>query len=143
MKKSNPFPKRCWRPRSYRTIISGAVVMSLWLCTPAFAESAGKGRGKGDADRSSIERQGERVVHEAVDAVVDEAVGDHGTSGMPPGLAKQGKMPPGLAKQGKTPPGWDKGQKEGWGDGKKESPLRRLIRGIFRKGPPKPDPTAQ
>lgn len=104
---------------------------------PAHAQGKAKGRtvDVGQAASDAVKR----TAVEAVDAVVDEIAGDdgaQGASGMPPGLAKKGKMPPGLEKQGKVPPGWSKGNKVGWTGGsvqpKKESLVRRMIRGIFR-----------
>ena len=108
------------------------VLMAAWGAAPGWAQP------KNEAGRR-VERAAERVADEAVDAVVDEIAGEDqpSTSGMPPGLAKKGGMPPGLAKQGKVPPGWDKGKKAGWKDApKKESWIRRAVRGIFsRKAP--------
>ena len=111
----------------------GALAIAMWFAVPVLAQGKGKGSQK---QKGAVER----IADEAVDAVVDEIVGDEAPSGLPPGLAKQGKVPPGLAKQGKTPPGWEQGKKTGWGEGaagsKKESLLRRLIRGIFRRRTP-------
>jgi hypothetical protein len=114
-------------------MIGVVILWSLLLQPAAFAEH-NKGRGRDRQDRT------EKIANEAMDGVADELLDEKGkpsasgAKGVPPGLAKKGKMPPGLAKQGKTPPGWSKGEKTGW-DGAEEqpSPLRRLIRGIFRK----------
>jgi len=84
-----------------------------------------------------------------VDAVADELLDDKGrvttTGPRPPGLAKKDKLPPGLEKQGKIPEGWSHGKKTGWvktGEAKKESLVRRIIKGIFRRGqqPPPASP---
>ena len=114
------------------------VMMSVAMSAPVYANGRGKGKGQASEPQS---RAG-KMADDAMDVVADELLDEKGrvnTGGMPPGLAKKDKLPPGLAKQGKTPPGWEKGKKEGWGDGKKESPFRRLIRGVIRKSkPPKP-----
>ena len=116
----------------------GAALMTLSLATAVWAKPPqGHGGGRPDTAGEHTKRAGDKVANEAVDAVTDELVGtssSSGSTGMPPGLAKQGKVPPGLAKQGKTPPGWEKGRKEGWKSGepeKKEGWIRRTIRGIF------------
>jgi len=116
-------------------------VVVMALCAPAYANGQGKAKGQAQEPPS---RAG-KMVGEAMDVVADELLDEKGRvrpSGKPPGLAKKDAMPPGLAKQGKTPPGWEKGQKEGWDNGKKESPFRRLIRGIFRKST-QPAPKSQ
>jgi hypothetical protein len=114
----------------------------------------GKGKGRGpqkpESTTEHIEKTGKRVVNEAVDAVADELLDDKGrvttTGSKPPGLAKKDKIPPGLEKQGKVPAGWSQGKKTGWdktGEPKKESLVRRIIRGIFRKKQePAPTPPA-
>ena len=128
------------------------VCLGLGLASPALAEP-GKGKGHGQQSESTtehVEKAGKRVVNEAVDAVADELLDDKGrvttTGGMPPGLAKKGKMPPGLEKQGKVPEGWGHGKKTGWektGEPQKESLVRRIIKGIFRKKQePAPTPPA-
>ena len=119
------------------------VCLGLLLASPAMAEPGkGKGRGQPAADSTTeqVKRTGKRVVDEAVDAVADEVLDDKGrvttTGPKPPGLAKKGKMPPGLEKQGKVPEGWSHGKKTGWdktGEPQKESLVRRVIKGIFRK----------
>ena len=115
----------------------GVLVLGLGVASPVFAQGQGKAYGR---DGQAREDRGpvERIADEAVDAVVDELVGEETTpsGGMPPGLSKKGKMPPGLAKQGKTPPGWEKGKKAGWEKSeasaeKKKSWVRRLIGGLF------------
>ena len=123
------------------------VVVLGWVPV-ARAEPKGKGYGYGKAPQSTeghAKRAAERVANEAIDAVADELAGPQGgaagSGGMPPGLSKKGKMPPGLEKQDKVPPGWDKGKKTGWGNApKKESFVRRLIKGIFRRGQPETTP---
>lgn len=112
------------------------VILALWIAAPLFAQPPGHGRPRTDTTEERIKRRSHDVANEAVDAVADELTGTPSTSGRPPGLAKKGKLPPGLAKQNKVPPGWSKGRKEGWGDGQKESPIRKLIRAIFRKPAP-------
>jgi hypothetical protein len=112
-----------------RHVMVGLLIVGL--ASPAFAKHEGHGH--------VHPSKAEQVANEAMDAVADELLDEQGrvrAGGGPPGLAKQGKLPPGLEKQGKTPPGWSRGKKTGW-DGKatteRQSPLRRLIRGIFRK----------
>jgi len=104
-------------------------------------QGRGVGRGRRVEEQAPWKRAGERVTEEAVDAVVDELVGENqgpaGAAGMPPGLSKKGGLPPGLEKQGKVPPGWSKGQKTGWDRsrtaGKPEGFLRRIIKGVFQR----------
>ena len=115
---------------------SFVVVLALWVAAPLFAQPPGHGRARTETTEEHIKRRSHDVANEAADAVADELTGKPASSGMPPGLAKKGELPPGLAKKHKVPPGWSKGRKEGWGDGQKESPLRKLIRGIFRKPAP-------
>lgn len=121
---------------------SACLVVLLCLTPPVSAQGKGKGHGQESDVEGHAQRAGERVANEAINAVVDELAGDHGSAvfpgGGPPGLARQGKVPPGLAKQGKTPPGWAHGKKAGWdGQPEHESFIRRLIRGIFgRKAEP-------
>jgi hypothetical protein len=121
-----------------KRVVGLVVVLSWCTCSFAFAEHQGRGRGKGT--KKAPEDRAERIANEVVDAVVEEAVGEQTQSGLPPGLSKRGHLPPGLEKQGKTPPGWSKGTKEGWGDGKKDSPLRKLIRGVLGRGKGTPPP---
>ena len=109
------------------------IVMAYWVAAPLFAQPPGRGRPRAETSEERIKRRGQDVTNEAVDAIADELTGKPSTSGRPPGLAKKGELPPGLAKKNHVPPGWSKGRKEGWGDGQRESPIRRLIRGIFRK----------
>lgn len=115
-------------------VASIGVVVALGMAMPAWAN--GKGRGHAQPAPSAKDTA-KRVVDEAADAVADELLNEQGqgtTTSRPPGLSKKGKMPPGLEKQGKTPPGWSKGKKTGWQEGQpKESLLRRLTRGIFRR----------
>lgn len=112
-----------------------SLLISLVLLTgPAFAAPKEKPHAHGPSD-TSLEKAQKKVTDEAVDAVVDELVGHESApkgTGVPPGLAKQGKTPPGLEKQGKTPPGWQKaelGEPE-----KKEGLIRRWIKGVFGGG---------
>lgn len=119
--------------------LAGAVAVACIMAAPVWAKPPhGHGGGRPETAGQRAKKAADRVAGEAVDAVADELTGttSSGSSGMPPGLAKKGKMPPGLAKQGKTPPGWDKGRKEGWNgqQPKKESLIRRAVRGIFRRG---------
>lgn len=125
------------------------IVVAILVGLPALvlAKPEGKGFRKQQKEESITRQAAKRVTHEAVDAILDELVGENDTSSasnMPPGLSKKGKLPPGLEKKGKVPPGWSKGKKQGW-DGKvsaepkKESFLRRAIRGIFRGGKSKED----
>jgi hypothetical protein len=115
--------------------------MVLGAASLAVAEPKGNWQRAPQSPEEHAKRAAERVANEAVDAVVDELAGPQSSAGvpgsMPPGLAKKGKMPPGLAKQGKVPPGWEKGKKTGWGgEPKQESFIRRMIKGIFRRGEP-------
>ena len=117
-----------------------ALILMVGMAGPVFAEHPGKGRGRPHEESvdEHAKKAGKRVTNEAIDAVADELAGtSSGTSsgGKPPGLAKKGKMPPGLEKQGKTPPGWEKGKKTGWGnEPKRESWIRRAVRGVFGRG---------
>ena len=120
----------------------GAGIAVLLTAGSAAAEHPGQGRGRSKSATPAAKESGKRVVNEAADAVADELLGQETTSGRPPGLSKKDHLPPGLAKQGRVPPGWSKGRKEGWDKTPKESPLRRMIRGIFRR-PPNPAPPAQ
>ena len=126
-------------------LVSIGMAVALGMAAPAWAN--GKGRGHAQPAPSAKET-GKRVVNEIADTVADELLDEQGrvtTTNRPPGLAKNDKMPPGLAKQGKTPPGWDKGNKSGWKESQpKESLLRRLTRGIFRKAtkPPSGQPAS-
>ncbi len=108
------------------------LVLTLVVCPFLFAQGRGKGHDHGRSDKTSVEKAGERIVDEAVDAVTDELVGEGSSS------TRSGGMPPGLSKKGKTPPGWSKGKKVGWDKDssppKRDSWVRRLIRGIFRGG---------
>ena len=115
---------------------SFVVVLALGVAAPLFAQPPGRGRPRVETTEEHIKRRSHEVANEAVDAVAEEVTGQSTPSGMPPGLAKKGALPPGLAKKNKVPPGWSKGRKEGWGDGQKASPLRTLIRRIFRKPAP-------
>jgi hypothetical protein len=124
-------------------VMNGAVLAVMGLALSAAGPVWAQGRGHGlEKKEQSLERTtsraAERVAEEAVDAVTDELAGeDGGTAGMPPGLAKKNKMPPGLEQQDKTPEGWAHGQKTGWDKTpgtQRESFVRRLIRGIFRRG---------
>ena len=135
-------------------VLMMAVLLGFLLMADAQAKEKGVGRGRGsgqpDTTTESMKKAGRRVVDEAVDAAVDELIGEDQTgvtpSGMPPGLSKKGTMPPGLEKKGKVPAGWSKGKKEGWdqtaaSSQKQEGFIRRLIKGIFRgqkSAPPAP-----
>ena len=126
-----------------------ALVLVIGLACPVGVEAKGNGHGKGrhQAEAPPVKESVKRVGREAADAVADEILNEQGRVTIPdtrpPGLAKQNKMPPGLAKQGKTPPGWSKGQKTGWDktdQPPKESLVRRMVRGIFKKQPTQPVP---
>ena len=128
------------------------VLLAGCLVPSGFAAHKPDKRDQGQGAGQRVERTVERVASEAVDAVADELLDDKGRvtqtgpGALPPGLAKKGKMPPGLEKQGKTPPGWSHGKKTGWdktGEPQKESLVRRIIKGIFRKKQePAPTPPA-
>ncbi len=99
-------------------------VISLFLlilfgATVPFALAQGKGKGKGqgskDKDAAVVEGSGTnvRVVFSSQDrSVVSGWFHEHGSSGLPPGLAKRDRLPPGLERQlrerGSLPPGLQK-----------------------------------
>ena len=121
-----------------RRLVWGVVLAGCLVPSTFAAHKPDRGQDVGQ----KVERAAERVASEAVDAVADELLDDKGRvtrtgpGGVPPGLAKKGKMPPGLEKQGKVPEGWSHGKKTGWdkaGEPQKESLVRRIIKGIFRK----------
>ena len=129
-----------------RLIVVVVILMGMPILT--LAKPQGKGIGRQQKEESVTKQAVKRVTNEAVDALLDELVGEDNasstSSGTPPGLSKKGKLPPGLEKKDKVPPGWSKGKKQGWNgkaieEPKKESFLRRAIRGIFRGGKSKED----
>ncbi len=99
-------------------------IMSLFLfvvfgAAVSFALAQGKGRGKGQAAKSKetavVENSSTnvRVVFSSQDrSVVSGWFHEHGSSGLPPGLAKRDRLPPGLERQlrerGSLPPGLQK-----------------------------------
>jgi hypothetical protein len=124
--------------------VATLLVGVLCVAGVALAQPPGKGSGRDESLERKAERAAERVAGEAIDAVGDELAGPSARSGRPPGLSKKDAMPPGLAKKDKVPPGWEKGKKTGWdGEPKKESLVRRIIRGIFRRSKPSDAPNSK
>ena len=124
--------------------LAAVLVGVLCVAGTAVAQPKGKGGGRDESLERKAERAAKRVAGEAIDAVGDELAGPSARSGRPPGLSKKDAMPPGLAKKDKVPPGWEKGKKTGWdGQPKKESLVRRIIRGILRRGKPSDAPTPE
>jgi len=130
--------------------VAVALLVTVSLAPSAVADPKGK-RPRGPmSTEEKVKQVGKEVVNEAVDAVADELLDDKGrvtrtgAGSMPPGLSKKGRMPPGLEKQGKTPEGWSHGKKTGWDKDQppRESLVRRMIRGIFRRGPKTEPPTS-
>ena len=122
------------------------VLIVCFFAASAYAKPPHAVKNTAPAATTAKPTAAERIGDEAADTVVDILVGED-----EPKTTKTTKTvtsskakgtPPGLAKKGKTPPGWSKGNKKGWSETKveevevtekKESPVRRFIKGLFNK----------
>ncbi len=98
----------------HRTLISFVLLLQLGVTLP-FALAQGKGKGKGHGSKDTVENTSAnvQVVFSSGDrSVIGGWFHQHGSSGLPPGLAKRDRLPPGLERQlrerGSLPPGLQK-----------------------------------
>lgn len=112
-------------------IFMSLLIIATIVLTPSYSYAKkGKGVWKSTVTQPSAS---ERIKNESVDAIADVLTGEGPSTNI---STKNKATPPGLAKKGKIPPGHAKGKKTGWNKEesgtKSESPIKQLVKGIFK-----------